>query len=111
MNWKEQLASFLEANPDLPEGADTVDETQEPTKLKQPRLDISLERKGRAGKTVTLITGWLLSDDELQRIASQIKQALATGGSAGGGEILVQGDRRKDVAAHLQRIGYKTRII
>lgn len=109
MDWKDKLKAFADANPDLPEGTDPQPEA--PEKPKQPRLDISIERKGRAGKTATLITGWICSDAELLDIASTIKQRLATGGSARGGDILVQGDRRQDCLRLLQQLGYKARIV
>ncbi len=57
MNWQDQLKAFRDANPDLPEGTDpTPDPTPDDTPSMQPRLDISIERKGRAGKTATLIS-------------------------------------------------------
>lgn len=111
-NWQEQLAKFRTDNPDLPEGP----EIEEPDpaaedKSRQPRVDVSIERKGRAGKTATLITGWILSDERLQEIASQLKCKLGVGGSARGGDILIQGDRRNEVVALLTEMGYKARRI
>lgn len=112
MNWQEQLARFRDNNPDLPEGTDPVDEpTPLNTPAKHPRLDVMIERKGRAGKTATLISGWILDDSKLQQIARQIKQRLGAGGSARGGDILIQGDRRKDVVEILTEMGYKARQI
>mgnify|MGYP000766867494 FL=1 len=75
------------------------------------RLDIILEKKGRAGKQATIITGFRGSDEELLELASVLKRRLATGGSARGGEILIQGDRRQDVLSALTSLGYKARII
>lgn len=112
MNWQEQLQAFRNANPDLPEGTDpTPEPTPDDTPALQPRLDISLERKGRAGKTATLITGWTVSDEKLLKIASELKQKLACGGSARGGDILLQGDRRLQAGPLLQEMGYKSRTV
>lgn len=112
MNWLDQLQQFRDANPDLPEGPDTPDTPgPAPGELQHSRLDISLERKGRAGKTATLITSWELSDSELLDIAAELKKKLGTGGSARGGDILIQGDRRRDVMNLLTLMGYKARII
>lgn len=112
MNWLDQLQQFRDANPDLPEGPDTPDTPDPaPGELQHSRLDISLERKGRAGKTATLITGWELSDSELLDIAAELKKKLGTGGSARGGDILIQGDRRRDIMNLLTLMGYKARII
>lgn len=113
MDWQQQLASFLNDNPDLPEGpgaeeaADSVAEQE----MRQPRLDVGIEKKGRGGKTATLITGWVLPDERVSEIASQLKQRLGAGGSARGGDILIQGDRRRDVVELLKAMGFKARII
>lgn len=112
MNWLDQLQQFRDANPDLPEGPDTPEAAEPaPGERQRSRLDISLERKGRAGKTATLITGWELPDSDLLEIAAALKKKLGTGGSARGGDILIQGDRRHDVLDRLTEMGYKARII
>lgn len=112
MDWQEQLKAFRNANPDLPEGTDPVpDPTPDDTPSMQARLDISLEKKGRAGKTATLISGWTVSDEKLLQIASDLKRKLACGGSARGDDILLQGDRRAQVVRLLQEMGYKSRTI
>lgn len=112
MNWQEQLQAFKDANPELPEGTECTSESPNTSGNGTcPRLDISIERKGRAGKTATLITGWNVSDERLREIASVLKQKLGTGGSARGGDILIQGDRREDVMAQLLSMGFKARII
>lgn len=112
MNWQDQLKAFLNANPDLPEGeepaAEPVD-TDAETHGSQGRLDVRMERKGRAGKTATIISGWTVDDDALQSIASRIKQRLGCGGSASEGEIMLQGDRRDQAVSLLQSLGYKAR--
>lgn len=110
-DWRAGLQAFLESNPDLPEGKDALDEVEESADVKQPRLDIILEKKGRGGKVATIVTGFVLDDSTVNDIASKMKSRLATGGSARGGEILIQGDRRKDVLDFLTKAGYKARII
>lgn len=110
MNWQEKLEQFRRDNPDLPEGEEQPEVVADPA-AKQPRLDIIMERKGRAGKTATLITGWVLSDEEISRVASALQKRLGTGGSARGGDILIQGDRRADVHKLLTEMGYKSRVI
>ncbi|MDE7410776.1 MAG: translation initiation factor [Paramuribaculum sp.] len=111
MNWQEKLEQFKRDNPELPDGPDTIDEPQPSPALSQPRVDIIMERKGRAGKTATIITGWVLDDAQLQNIASALQKKLGTGGSARGGDILIQGDRRADVHKLLTEMGYKSRVI
>ncbi len=104
------LQAFLANNPDLPEGEEIQDAPVEMPR-RNFRMDVILEKKGRAGKQATIVTGFQGSDDELLELASAIKRRLATGGSARGGEILIQGDRRRDVVALLTELGYKARII
>lgn len=107
-DWQDQLAALRGALPDNP-AAETPAE-QEPTAADTPRrgkLSIAYERKGHGGKQATIIYGFTCSDDELQQIASQLKKSLATGGSARGGEILIQGNRRQEVAKLLTQMGYK----
>ncbi|MDE6317681.1 MAG: translation initiation factor [Muribaculaceae bacterium] len=109
-DWKSKLSGLLADNPDLPAGDDiAAQETDAPEKRTLPRLDIILDRK-RAGKTATIIAGF---DDEadIKEIAARLKQRLGAGGSARGGEILIQGDRRNDAARILADMGYKFRLI
>lgn len=109
-DWQSSLQAFLDSNPDLPQGEEV--QINEPEKdKKQPRLDIILEKKGRAGKMATIVSGFVIEDDEISKLASTMKARLGTGGSARGGEILIQGDRRKDVLDFLIKSGYKARII
>lgn len=75
------------------------------------RLDILLERKGRAGKQATIVTGFTCDDDALKQVASKLKTSLGVGGSARGGEILIQGDFRQRVLQLLTDMGFKARII
>lgn len=114
MNWQDQLKAFRDANPDLPEGEETPEEAidaEKEMRRRQPRLDVRMERKGRAGKTATLVSGWVIEDDEILAVASKLKQKLGVGGSAADGEILIQGDRRDQVVALLTEMGFKARRI
>ena len=110
MDWRDALNSVKES---LPEGENVVAEpVDEASSARKCRLDILLEKKGRAGKTATIISGFSNeTDDEISAIAARLKSSLGTGGSARGGEILIQGDRRSDVQRLLSGLGYKTRLI
>ena len=106
---EDAMKRFLEANPDLPEGPEPATPAAERTAVQQ--LTVSMERKGRGGKTATIISGFTLPDSEVAAIASDLKTRLGTGGSARGAEILVQGDRRADVARLLRDMGHKVKGI
>ena len=109
-DWKSKLSNLLASNPDLPDGEDIIISNEDDSKTKKKnRLDITLDRK-RAGKTASIISGFS-DDDDIKNIAAQLKQKLGVGGSARGGEILIQGDRRNDIAKILSDIGYKSRVI
>lgn len=110
-DWQAGLQAFLDSNPDLPQGEEVVEQPVEENPSKQPRLDIILEKKGRGGKVATIVTGFTLDDEELAQLASKMKTSLGTGGSARGGEILIQGDKRDAVLKFLVKQGYKARVI
>lgn len=114
MDWKSSLEAL---KADLPAGEEAAEETALPSATdggayaSQARLDVLLDRKGRRGKEATIVAGFTLPDDEVASIASRLKQRLGTGGSARGGEILIQGDKRSAVADALRAMGLKCRII
>ena len=59
---------------------------------------VSLSRKGRGGKTVTLVSGLRHCPKALDDLGKNLKRACGCGGSVKDGEILIQGDQRKKVA-------------
>lgn len=70
------------------------------------RLWIELDKKQRGGKTVTLVTGFIGKDEDLEKLSKQLKNFCGTGGSAKDGEAIIQGDQRDKVLAWLQKNGY-----
>lgn len=111
-DWLDRLAQLRDTMaPDAEPDAPVAEENTPADPVQTARLDIVYERKGRAGKPATIVTGFTLDDEAVAAVASEMKKALATGGSARGGEILLQGDRRREALAFLNRKGYKARII
>ena len=69
------------------------------------------DRKGRAGKTVTLVEGLTLSADQLDELARELRRACGTGGTIKDGAIEIQGDLRDRIATLLQERGYKVKLV
>lgn len=109
-DWRDSLKALQGTLDPGPEPAPAA-EPQPDADLRQGRLDVVLERKGRGGKIATIVTGFTLDDDRVAEIAARLKKGLGTGGSARGGEILIQGDRTADVVRLLTDMGFKARRI
>jgi len=76
---------------------------------KQQDLRVMLDRKQRAGKAVTLVTGFRGSENDLDSLGKTLKQRCGVGGSVKDGVILIQGDFRKRVIELLLAAGYKVK--
>jgi translation initiation factor 1 len=106
MDWKDSLQLVYSTNPDVhvSENEEPAVETLAPERQK---LRVSIERHHRGGKTVTLVRGFIGSDDDLQDLAKQLKTKCGTGGSAKDGEIIIQGENKEKVVDLLLKLGYK----
>lgn len=72
----------------------------------QQKLRIRLDTKQRAGKAVTLVTGFTGKADDLEILGKQLKNFCGTGGSVKDGEAIIQGDQRDKVLQWLLKNGY-----
>lgn len=93
-----------------------VDDTPPPAILRslppqQQEAHIRRETKGRGGKTVTVILNLQLTAVDLKELAKSLKQACGSGGAVKDQTIEIQGDHRQQIAAALQKLGYKTKFV
>lgn len=72
----------------------------------QQKLRLNMERAGRGGKTVTLVKGFIGSDEDINALCKLLKQKCGVGGSVKDGEIIIQGDLRQRIVDILKKEGY-----
>ncbi len=71
------------------------------------KVHVRLDRKGRGGKSVTLIEGLQISPKDRESMLKQLKSRLGTGGAIKDTALEIQGDHRDAVMAYLEGLNYK----
>ena len=104
-DWKDRLNVVYSTNPDFKY---ETSQEEEATTLppQQQKLRVSLDRKNRGGKTVTLVTGFIGSEEDLKALGKLLKSSCGVCGTAKDGEIIIQGDFKQRILDLLKSKGY-----
>lgn len=107
-DWKHRLGVVYSTNPDFKyeQERQTEEATPEPSRQ---RLTVRIDRRQRAGKQVTLVDGFVGTQEDLSTLAKTLKTRCGVGGTAKDGQITVQGDLRDKITALLTSMGYNAK--
>ncbi len=104
-DWKKRLGVVYSTNPDFHFDAGQGEEA-ETLPPEEQQLYISLDRKNRKGKAVTLVEGFAGNTDDLKTLGKELKSRCGVGGTVKDGEIIIQGDFRDRIFKLLREKGY-----
>jgi translation initiation factor 1 len=107
-DWKDRLGVVFSTNSDFNYQHDKEEEEETLPNNKQD-LRVTLDKKQRAGKSVTLITGFIGREEDLKELGKLLKTKCGVGGTVKDGEILIQGDFRAKILELLKKEGYKAK--
>ena len=92
-------------------GKPAVGNTPTPADPSKCRAIVRLDRKGRGGKTVTVLEGLQLSEEDSEKLLKRLKTKFGTGGAVKNGSLEVQGDHCDGIIAELGKMGYSPKRV
>ena len=105
---KNRINVVYSTNPNFDFDDNTDDEITIP--FSEQKLYISIDRKNRGGKSVTLIEEFRGSDEDAKELAKKLKQLCGVGGGYKNKEIYIQGNQRDKVSKFLQNLGASVKL-
>lgn len=104
-DWRDRLNVVYSTNPDFQyEREETV--CPQTIDKNEQKLRVSIEKKGRGGKTVTVVSGFIGTEDDLKALGKLLKTKCGVGGAVKDGEIIIQGELKQRVLELLKAEGY-----
>lgn len=107
-DWKSRLGMVYSTNPDYQFEQEEVFEP-ETLPANEQKLIVAIDKKGRGGKQVTVVRGFVGKEEDLEALGKMLKTKCGVGGSVKDGEVLVQGDQRDKITTILTGLGYKAK--
>jgi translation initiation factor 1 len=107
-DWKKRDGVVYSTNSDF-QFSYSQSDSQATLPVQQQNLKVLLDKSMRAGKQVTLVTGFVGTADDLEKLGRMLKSKCGVGGSVKDGEVLIQGDHRDKVVQILHKEGYKAK--
>ncbi|HPW66725.1 MAG TPA: translation initiation factor [Salinivirgaceae bacterium] len=108
-DWKDKLGGIVySTNPDFKIESEQESEI-ETLKPQNQDLRVSLDRKQRGGKKVTLVTGFVGTKADLETLGKKLKSKCGVGGTVKDGNIIIQGDFVERIIELLKTDGYKVK--
>lgn len=107
-DWKKRLGVVYSSDPGFQYEGEKDEEVETPEPGQQ-KLYVSLDKKNRKGKVVTLVEGYMGNEKDLKELGKELKSKCGSGGTAKDGEIIIQGNFRDRVIKMLEDKGYQVK--